>query len=128
MVPTSTSRSHLLNDTGDCKIGSNFLLDIVHVKVISRQINRLPISLLSKEVRREVSARRVAPKLARIRTMVKIRRSQRREVCNEIWAVMDIGVPLMPATFDLFACHGSKLSRLVFVIDMTPKSDIGTHL
>jgi hypothetical protein len=86
----------------------DFFLDIVHAKTIKdRQINRLAISLASVEGPLAVSASRVAAKLKRIRNIVTMRRSQRREVGNEIWVVVviDMDIPLTSATFCVFCRH-----------------------
>jgi hypothetical protein len=64
----------------------------------SRQINKLPISLAAVEPPLAASASMVAAKLARIRTIVMARRNQRSDVWGELRVVINMDLPLMPAT------------------------------
>jgi hypothetical protein len=68
----------------------------------NEQINRLPKSVAPVASPLGVSASMVAAKLERIRIIVMIRRNQRSEVCNEIRVVMDMDIPLVPATLCMF--------------------------
>ena len=65
-------------------------------------MNRLPISLAPVDPPLAASASMVTAKLARIRTIVMARRNQRSEVWDEIRVVINMDIPLMPATLCMF--------------------------
>jgi hypothetical protein len=76
------------------KPGPDFISDTILMTAInSKPINRLPTSLTPVDCPRATSASMVAAKLERIRVIVRARRSQRSEVCNEIRVVMDMDLP-----------------------------------
>ena len=93
----------LLKDIGGFKIDVDFFRDAILIKRIkNRQNNRLPKSLASIICPLGASASMVAVKLKRIRVIVMIRRDQRSEVGNEIRVVINMDIPLMPATMCMF--------------------------
>jgi len=100
-------RPEPMKDNAGFKIGPDFFLDLVIMKKIkNRQINKVPKSAASVDAPAGASASMVAAKLDRIRIIVMIRRDQRSEVCNEIWVVIDINIPLVPAALCLcYGCH-----------------------